>query len=105
MRRLLSLVAVFALCSAAPAQTLELKKGEHVCIIGNTLADRMQHFGWLETLIQARFPQHELVFRSLGYSGDEVAGVSERAPLKLLRGSSGFRSPRPTVGGGTPRPT
>src|SRR5688572_12373273 len=51
---------------------LELHKGDHICIIGNTLAERMQHDGWLETLIHARFPEHELVFRNLGYSADEV---------------------------------
>src|SRR5262245_32524056 len=64
---LLAFVPTYA--SAAP---FELKKGDHVCIIGNTLADRMQHFGWLETLIHARYPRHELVFRNLGYSGDEL---------------------------------
>ena len=37
--------------------TLTLAHGEHVAIIGNTLADRMQHFGGLETLLQARFPR------------------------------------------------
>src|SRR3954452_21818326 len=58
--------------SSALAAPLELKKGDHICIIGNTLAERMQHDGWLETLIQARFPEHELVFRDLGYSADEV---------------------------------
>src|SRR4051794_16924335 len=58
--------------AVAPAAGFELKKGDHVCIIGNTLADRMQHFGWLETLIHARYPKHELVFRNLGYSGDEL---------------------------------
>lgn len=57
----------------APAK-LELKKGDHICIIGNTLAERMQHYGWLETLLHARFPDHELVIRNLGYSGDEVDG-------------------------------
>src|SRR6516164_2351912 len=54
------------------AAGFELKKGDHICIIGNTLAERMQHEGWLETLIHSRFPQHELVFRNLGYSGDEI---------------------------------
>ena len=53
---------------------LVLNKGDHICIIGNTLAERMQHYGWLETLIYARFPEHELVFRNLGYSGDEIDG-------------------------------
>ena len=59
-----------AVAPAAPL--LELKKGDHICIVGNTLADRMQHDGWLETYIQARFPKHELVFRNLGFSGDEI---------------------------------
>jgi lysophospholipase L1-like esterase len=52
--------------------TLTLAHGEHIAIIGNTLADRMQHFGGLETLLQARFPRHELVVRNLGFSGDEL---------------------------------
>ena len=43
-------------------------------MVGGGLAERMQHYGWLETLIHARFPQHELVFRNLGYSGDEIDG-------------------------------
>ncbi|MCW5550980.1 MAG: azurin [Verrucomicrobiae bacterium] len=55
------------------AAALELKPGDHVCLIGNALADRMQHHGWLETLIHAKHPQHELVFRNLAVAGDEVA--------------------------------
>ena len=55
------------------AQTLTLNKGDHICLIGNALADRMQHSSWLETLIYARFPIHDLVFRNLAASGDEVA--------------------------------
>jgi glucose/arabinose dehydrogenase len=66
---LLSLSVTASLVQAAP---LEMKKGDHICIIGNTLAERMQHAGWLETLMHARFPQHNLVFRNLGYSGDEI---------------------------------
>ena len=34
----------------------------------------MQHYGWLETLLQAQFPDHHLVVRNLGYSGDEIDG-------------------------------
>jgi glucose/arabinose dehydrogenase len=56
--------------TAAPAFTLQPK--DHICIIGNTLAERMQYDGWLETLLQTRFPKHELVIRNLGFSGDEV---------------------------------
>jgi len=65
-------------CGAATAESprttrLELQPGEHIAIIGNTLAERMQYDGWLETLIHARFPEHDLTFRNLGFSGDEVA--------------------------------
>lgn len=49
-----------------------LKPGDHVSIIGNALADRMQHHGWLETAIQGRFPDHRLSFRNLGFSADEI---------------------------------
>src|SRR5262245_46986478 len=55
-----------------PAPRLELHPGDHVCVIGNTLADRMQHDGWLETLLHARFPKHQLTYRDLGFSGDEL---------------------------------
>jgi putative heme-binding domain-containing protein len=58
--------------AAAPAAPLELKKGDHISLIGNTLADRMQHHGWLETLLHSRFPEHELTVRNLGFSGDEL---------------------------------
>lgn len=62
----------------------QLRKGDRVCFIGNTLAERMQHGGWLETLLQVRFPDHELVVRNLGFSGDELT--------QRLR-SAGFGSP------------
>ena len=49
-----------------------VQPGDHISIIGNTLADRMQHDGWLETYLDSRFPKHELVIRNLGFSGDEL---------------------------------
>ena len=57
---------------AAPAP-FKLEKGDHVCIVGNTLADRMQHDGWVESFLYARHPEHDLTIRNLGFSGDEVA--------------------------------
>jgi azurin len=62
--------AVAALASAA--EKLELKAGDHIAIIGNTLADRMQHAGYFEALTYRQFPKHALVFRNLGYAADEV---------------------------------
>jgi putative heme-binding domain-containing protein len=65
-----------AVGQGGPPPKFEIRRGDHLCIIGNTLADRMQHDGWLETLLHARFPQNELVIRNLGFSGDEVAGFT-----------------------------
>ncbi len=67
---LLAITAV--LPSSARAADLELERGDHVVYIGNTMADRMQHHAWLETYIHTLHPKHQLTFRNLGFSGDEV---------------------------------
>lgn len=73
MLRLLSaLAAVILIAAPLAAQDLTLKPGDRVAIIGNTLADRMQHDGWLETYLASRFPKHNLVFRNLGFAADEI---------------------------------
>src|SRR5262245_53425877 len=74
MKRSAIALGILLLTAVAHAAPLELQKGDHICIVGNTMAERMQYFGWLETLIHSRFPEHELVFRNLGYSGDEIDG-------------------------------
>jgi len=69
------IVAVLFLVPAAAAAEpgrLELRPRDHVVIVGNTLAERMQYFGNFETLLHARFPQHELYVRDLGWSADEL---------------------------------
>ena len=59
--------------SGRAASTFQLREKDHIAIIGNTLAERLQYDGWLETMLHARFPKHDLVIRNLGFSGDEVA--------------------------------
>lgn len=61
-----------ALLPSLGAAELKLNKGDRIAYIGNALADRMQHEGYLEALLQARYPDHELVFRNLGFSGDTI---------------------------------
>ena len=48
------------------------QKGDTVAIIGNALADRMQHHGWTETAFQKLYPEKQLRFRHLGTTADEV---------------------------------
>ena len=62
--------------AAAPAPAakpgFQLNAGERVAIVGNALADRMQHHGWLETMIHLRHPEHNVTVRNLAFAGDEV---------------------------------
>ncbi len=85
-RILIALTALIAAATGLPvtAAPLELAPGDHLCIIGNSLPERMQHDGYLETLLQDRFPRHELVIRNLAFSGDE---------LTIRQRSDGFGSP------------
>ena len=74
-----------AATSAAEATRLELKKGDRIIIIGNTLAERMQYYGHFETLLHGRFPELELVVHDLGYSADELALAAPPGPLQRPR--------------------
>jgi putative heme-binding domain-containing protein len=84
---------------AAPARAarLELPEGAHICIIGGGVAEAMQHSGWLEVFLHARFPKHQLVIRNLGFEGDEVE------PAKRLR-SADFGTPDQWLAGAAPIP-
>lgn len=85
-RTVLAFLGLVVLSKFALADTpkLDIQSGDHVSFVGNTLADRMQRDGWLETLLQARFRDSELVIRNLGFSGDE---------LTLRLRSAGFGTP------------
>jgi putative heme-binding domain-containing protein len=97
----LALAVAAPLRAADPAPRLELHAGDHICIIGNTLADRMQHDGWLETYLHARFPTHNLVIRNLGFSGDELTlrlrSMDFGTPDQWLAGSAPCPQPRKLV--------
>jgi putative heme-binding domain-containing protein len=79
------------------AEILALQEGDHICIVGGGVADAIQHSGWLETLLHARFPAHRLVIRNLGYDGDEID------PAKRLR-SADFGTPDQWLAAAAPIP-
>lgn len=72
-RSWLSAVAGIVACSALTAAPLDLKEGDHVVLLGGSTAERLQHDGWLETLLVAANAEKNLVFRNLAFAGDEVA--------------------------------
>lgn len=65
------LIALFLPASAAEP-LVELKKGDHIAIVGSGLADRQQHQGWFEALIHKAYPDAELTIRNLGFAADEI---------------------------------
>ena len=84
--------AVCGACLTTAGTTLEFEKGDHVAVIGNTLADRLQVHGWMEALLQHENADKNLVFRNLAFPGDTVtkrprnSGVtSDEDYLKLVK--------------------
>lgn len=58
----------------AAAEPFELKDGDRVVFIGSTLIEREQRYGYWETALTARYPERNITFRNLGWSGDTVWG-------------------------------
>jgi lysophospholipase L1-like esterase len=71
---------IVAVCVATPVQAqpsqppFELKDGDRVVLLGGTFIERDQTYGYLETLLTARYPDRAITFRNLGWSGDTVWG-------------------------------
>lgn len=75
MKSILFLLSIaFTILPAAAQQPakIELKPGDHIAILGNTLPDRMQHSAWFDTLVHAANPDKDLIIRNLAFAGDEV---------------------------------
>lgn len=58
-------------------EKFEFKDGDRVVLIGNTLIEREQRYGYWETAITARYPDRNITFRNLGWSGDTVFGDAQ----------------------------
>ncbi len=84
-------LALLATAALAQEPQLELRAGDVVCLVGNALAERMQHDGWLEARLQVRFPELGLAVRNLGFGGDALVahqrtmnfGKTSADPLEL----------------------
>ncbi|TWT52726.1 Auracyanin-A precursor [Rubripirellula amarantea] len=53
------------------AETWQIQEGDHLCLVGNALGERLQHHNEWESQLHLRFPSHELVVRNLCFPGDE----------------------------------
>jgi lysophospholipase L1-like esterase len=62
---------------AAPvfaAEAFALKDGDRVVLVGGTLIEREQRYGYWEAALTSRYPDKNITFRNLGWSGDDVWG-------------------------------
>jgi lysophospholipase L1-like esterase len=71
---LTSFALVASLAGPAAGQTaiVELRPNDRIVLVGNTLAERMQHFNHFETLLMTRLPALQLTLRNLGWSADTI---------------------------------
>ena len=86
MRRLSLLLAAVLLLTATAraAAPFELKDGDRVIFLGDTLIEREQSYGWIELMLTTRFPDRNVTFRNLGWSADLPDGES-RLGLSLAQ--------------------
>jgi lysophospholipase L1-like esterase len=71
------LFACCVLVVLAPARAAEpfaLRDGDRVVLVGSTLIEREQRYGYWETALTRRYPDKSIIFRNLGWSGDTVFG-------------------------------
>ncbi len=89
---LASLALLLASVSHAADPKVELKDGDRIAIIGNTLADRMQHDAWLDAYLHTRFAKLNLSIRHMGFSADEVGGFKANPEFNKRLRSANFGS-------------
>ena len=101
LRRLVPLVLLLLPPNTRAADKFELRDGDRVVWIGNTLVEREQRYGYWETLLTMRYPDRNITFRNLGWSGDTVWAESrgvfdppEKGFQRLITGATGLK---PTV--------
>jgi lysophospholipase L1-like esterase len=89
-RALSTLIALGAMTSAvlaqqqpaSPPRTLppfELLDNDRVAFIGNAFFEREPRYSYLETLLLTRWPERNVTFRNLAWSGDTVFGHARAA--------------------------
>lgn len=74
MRTLCLSLLILSAAPAVAADPPELRDGDRVVLLGNTLIEREQRHGYWEAALTAAHPDKKITFRNLGWSGDTVWG-------------------------------
>ncbi len=90
------------------AWKFELKDGDRVVFVGNTIIERMGQWGYVESMLTRRFAGKKVIYRNLGWSGDTVFGHSRgyfgpasEGYKRLMKHVSGLKPTVMFVGYGT----
>jgi lysophospholipase L1-like esterase len=59
-----------------PNAPFELKNGDRVVFLGNSLFENDFQYGYLELALTTRWPDRDVTFRNLGWTGDNVYGIA-----------------------------
>lgn len=62
--------------TAAKNAPFDLRQGERVVFIGNSLFENDFQYGYLELALTTRWPDRDVTYRNLGWTGDNVYGVA-----------------------------
>lgn len=60
----------------SPNSPFELKNGDRVVFLGNSLFENDFQYGYLELALTTRWPDRDVTYRNLGWTGDNVYGVA-----------------------------
>ena len=82
---------------AQPKPVFQLHSGDRVVLVGDTLIEREQTYGYLEQRLTVRFPEANVTFRNLGWSADTPAGES-RASFDFDKPGKGFELLKEEIG-------
>ena len=73
---LLCAAALIVFSGGVRAETLEVKSGDRIVLVGSTFFERDVRYGAIETLMTAHLREYDLSFRNLAWSGDTVHGIA-----------------------------
>jgi len=92
----LQFLIVISAAFAATETSFEFREGDRVVLIGDTLIEREGAYGYIEQRLTSQFPDRNVQFRNLGWSGDTPQGTA-RASFDFDKPGKGFEKLKEAV--------
>ena len=101
-RLLAAALLLFTITSRAAEPALfEIRDGDRVLLMGDTLIEREGDYGYMETRMHEQFPDRKFIVRNLGFSADTPLGASRASFDPVAKGVEKIREQlalvKPTV--------